>query len=1020
MTQSAMRRAGYTVSRLPRAHTPGAPPTRDQTGAPERVCSATADHGIGEDVTVPSEQETPLSIPPGEPHVPRAHTPGALPTRDQTGPPERVCSATTDHGIGEDVTVPSEQEAPLSMPAGEPHVPRTDSAPTTNKVTSDGESGRQSPEDADDILRGPNDDVRDKNDGDEHQEYGQLVLRRLSNAVTSTTHGKAPWPTGAPRTRRSILPEPPVARGQRDSNTRELGSEEEQDTGEEEEDTSEEDGEEVDEPAAPRRLSNITITARSRLARRTAAVPHPRRRRVSQSTSPPSRRGGGNRQLHTRRRSDSLDGFIIADDDPTMTPQLMSDTEVSSELLPPGGINVETFNVFTNRLHVQSGYEPGVTNLGGRIVPEVSSPNVSSPVPTPPAARDTSPSPSALRRPIRDLHKRPPEAAAIAPRPTKRPAMASSALYRTRTSQSFADAIPAPSSSVAGPVILCEVVNYQAVREKAFRGVAGETVESLFKFYTRPATMAKSLVLLQNISGPGNNTLELGPVAVGQAEVASNDPQSSHLARMIRAGVQANKVCERSEGDMAQLAIREIMATITLYLIFTFVITPMWDRERPPARPDGSKPTKAEFFYETMGGLEALQTTARTFKDRASYGQTMWRIAESLGAPALLMIAAGGRGVAAAAREQGARGGVTQALSCALSTSALWWSFSHAVGRMTVDRLFAGKLGHCTAAQMAHRVRTEPLPVRILQIWDSVCRKEGITPEGSLPLDARPLVRGVNYPSVEVTWFGHVLSASPMIKDVNVSPHNLIMDLTAWLRGLKDKDDVVLDSKGKFKLIVLRDLLPDADITPALIDFYTALYNARALDGRKVLDTTQAQLFLQQPIDHIGLDKLREAVGEAAWANEIRRVLFSVRIGGTILGVKIFVPQREVRIYNWRSGDSGKALEIRVLKHRRVLTTFKLMRSCLPVDGWTISLAPLNPMAMVGTARESALSYLHYSRAFSSETVCPIYGPDPSRPCGVREIITGLVVDAFRLSREEGWAVHPRYWYGLGGRNVPG
>jgi hypothetical protein len=477
MTQSAMRRTSYTVSRLPHSHTPGVSPTNHQTAA-----------------------------------------------RD------KVRSTTTGDGNGEDVTAPAEQEAPLSIPGGQPHVPHIDSAPTIDTFTRDGEPGGQNVDDANDILSGPNDDVRDKTCGDKHQEDGQLVLCHLTDAVTSTTHGKPPWPTAAPCTRRNIGPAPIAARGQRDSNTGEVGSEE---------DNREDGREDVQEPAVPRRLSTIPITACSYLARRSAPVSRNRLRRVSQSTSPPSGRGGGNRQLYARRRSDSLDGFIILDDDPIRTPQLMLDTDVASELLPADGINVESFKVSTNRLHVQSGYQLGLTNRG-KIVGEVPLLSMSSPVVTLPDATNTSPLRSALHRPMGDLHKRHTEAAENALRPTKRLATASNAIYHTRTQLSFADAIPVPSSSGSGPVILCEVVNYQAVREKAFRSVAGEAVETLFKFYTTPTTMVKSLVLLQNISSQGNNTLELGPVPVGQTEVASNDPQSSqqssHLARMIRAG----------------------------------------------------------------------------------------------------------------------------------------------------------------------------------------------------------------------------------------------------------------------------------------------------------------------------------------------------------------------------------------------------------------------------------------------------------------------------------------------------
>jgi hypothetical protein len=63
--------------------------------------------------------------------------------------------------------------------------------------------------------------------------------------------------------------------------------------------------------------------------------------------------------------------------------------------------------------------------------------------------------------------------------------------------------------------------------------------------------MVKSPVQLQHISSQGNNTLQLGSVATGEAGVAANDPQSSHLAWMLSAGVQVNHVCGTSQCDMA-------------------------------------------------------------------------------------------------------------------------------------------------------------------------------------------------------------------------------------------------------------------------------------------------------------------------------------------------------------------------------------------------------------------------------------------------------------------------------------
>ena len=100
--------------------------------------------------------------------LPHSPTPGVSPTNYPTAALDKVRSTTTDDGNGEDVTAPAEQEAPLSIPGGEPHVPHIDSAPTIDTFTRDGEPGGQYVDDANDILSGPNDDVRDKTCGDKH------------------------------------------------------------------------------------------------------------------------------------------------------------------------------------------------------------------------------------------------------------------------------------------------------------------------------------------------------------------------------------------------------------------------------------------------------------------------------------------------------------------------------------------------------------------------------------------------------------------------------------------------------------------------------------------------------------------------------------------------------------------------------------------------------------------------------------------------------------------------------------
>ncbi|PUU80383.1 hypothetical protein B9Z19DRAFT_1063474 [Tuber borchii] len=576
-----------------------------------------------------------------------------------------------------------------------------------------------------------------------------------------------------------------------------------------------------------------------------------------------------------------------------------------------------------------------------------------------------------------------------------------------------------------GFIIMCEVTNYRAIKEKALRGHGRKeqerkTVEHLFKFYTMPQTMARAIRLLGTICSTDPTTVPIGCLTVEQSDVGMAEPLPDSWTKAKAAGLWAHNMLQKVTKVHEEITLREVMAVITLHLIHRKVIEPAWKECSSKLRANIATETVWDFYYVSLTGKQASRTALRTFKDHIGYGEILFNFAQRLGAPALLMVAAARRGVSAAARELGKSSNVTRDLTAALCTSPLWWCFSHAIGNLTVARLFGCSWPKVTSDQLAYWIRSQPMPTSTLRKWETACHLESIKLESNLPPDHLRVVPRENYPKVTIHWLGHRLEISPIIQCVDIEQCNQVEELGAWLRGLVTTE-LEIGASQPLGLHVLHDLLPGRVITSGLTDFFCAFHNSRCVDGYIVLDSSQSQLLLKQLTPHTGLHKLQEAIGEPMWERNYREILVAISGEDGIVGCQISILDKCAFIYNWMEGAMGAKLEGECIEvgvgsliaHCAELTILKAARRCLPAIGWTIERVPLDPSPGVSTKRDSVLCFLHLSRSLITGTKCPLYSPGFARPATVDEITHGLVVDGFALSLGNGWRVHPRYWFGL-------
>ncbi|PWW73081.1 hypothetical protein C7212DRAFT_347247 [Tuber magnatum] len=683
--------------------------------------------------------------------------------------------------------------------------------------------------------------------------------------------------------------------------------------------------EEVAREALSAELSEIPIPGGSSQGTGRDLAFGPRHKGAAQPIIPYPRSVVNDAELSHKVGSDPRDGFVVCDDDSNITPHPISDRSLASRHIPTGAIHLVNVHPYTNPIHVQAGHSSGPVGLGANKVREVSSsPSISqdgtqaNPNPTHCSRLSytcpTQPESQASQGSSSGLSKRVAPSTKNTERPAKRPTITAGKRGPSLPAPHPSDTQPTLSTASDSVSLPCQVLNMEAVQALEFYGKEGDAVHNLYQYYTRSDIMAKALALLETLCSPVGQAVELFPLMGPEVGASIEELESNNFAKMRDLAVQANHVCAKTKSGIGHQNICQIMATITLHIIYTRVITPLWEREPRTLLPDGTKLKKQTFFYNAIGGVETLKTSERCLMDRAASGGALWKIQEHLGVPALLMIAAGRRGVAGAVREHRTSCTVTPALASVLSTSPLWWAFSYIVGPLTVDRLFTSNKPHCTASQLAYWIRTKPLPWRSVVEWDKACNSAGISRDNPVPLDHAKLVAGVNYPSVTIHWSGHTLLAFTMISATPADSHIHVQDLEVWLQQLGGEELVTIDRKTQIMSKPLMELLPHADITFDLIDFYSTIQNSTPLMGRTVLRNTLVQAFLDNSSTHNGLDNLRESVGNVVWEKQYQQVLVPVDIGGAFIGIQIAISDKRATIYNWTVGDSRTDISMRGLK----------------------------------------------------------------------------------------------------------
>lgn len=467
----------------------------------------------------------------------------------------------------------------------------------------------------------------------------------------------------------------------------------------------------------------------------------------------------------------------------------------------------------------------------------------------------------------------------------------------------------------------CEVTNCGGVRDLAFKGRNRRSndrkkVEDLYYFFTSLEQIAHALHLLASICSADKTVSQSSSVTMPETDASMAQPPTDPLTLAKGAGVWAYRTLENATRDRGRLALAEIMAMLTLHLVHKKVLEPMWKECSPRTPDDSGADTVWKFGYNILGGEETLGTkSSRTFQERVRNGGSLLKLVQSVGAPALLVIAVSGRGITAFARELGTYTHVNQDLTAVLSTSPVWWGFTHAIGHLTVARLFTSTWPSITSGQLAYWMRTQPLPTRTLKQWDTVCLETDLKLEYSLPPDLIRLLPNVNHPKVTVTWLNHELNISPMIDHlVTTKPSSTEKDLSSWLFCLDEMDVVKVDSGEWLKLCIVKDLAPGNDIRSATLDFFSAVHNSRSLEGHIVLDSAGGEILLHQATHHTGLDKLREAMQERVGENECSEILAAIGLEGGVVGFQISIEDRLATLHNWISGEEGLAVGLEAHK----------------------------------------------------------------------------------------------------------
>ena len=237
-------------------------------------------------------------------------------------------------------------------------------------------------------------------------------------------------------------------------------------------------------------------------------------------------------------------------------------------------------------------------------------------------------------------------------------------------------------------------------------------------------------------------------------------------------------------------------------------------------------------------------------------------------------------------------------------------------------------------------------------------------------------------------------------------------NLGVWLNSTSG-DDIVEDADGNTTPFrAFKTLLPPNNISKELVNFFTKVYNTRAIPGRVGLPygglATSSGSF----------QEFIRPYNDASDGSQPNMIVCPFDLETATICVVLFPKDSVVITYDW---TSGTGLTEGILKVRNYLpifcettsslTTSQQLRDSFPDVSWMSGTAEIRPAEIAASKRESTLRYLEFlcQEITGSRGMAKPSNPRASRT--IDSILEGVAVEAFTQVLREEWRVVPAMFF---------
>lgn len=443
---------------------------------------------------------------------------------------------------------------------------------------------------------------------------------------------------------------------------------------------------------------------------------------------------------------------------------------------------------------------------------------------------------------------------------------------------------------------------------------------TLCEAFTDPDNIIKAISLLSQISS-GNaaattidTTTIPGPSALGvrSVNVYSNLLEASH---------QAATHLSRVDGAIAATRIKTIMSYLVIFFTVEFAFVEEMKRKNPNEPDKSVNGRKYREFAERLnevstqagGGFGSI-TNPTTVRSHSKYGRTFWEYGQKLGIASLLVFAVMDKSLTRIG-EAGVTG--IPALAAALTTSGTWWAFAHVVGPGVFRTLFGARDIEYSIPQLLTSLRSEPVTLGTISALNKVYRVQPQPSPSRISSQPSPLSE---LPESEwkIMIGGHEFKAKRHPAGTLEIDQVRKRNIGTWLQSTPG-DDIVQDPDGNtIPFDAFKTLLPLNNISNDLVNFFTRVYNTRAIPGRLGLPygglTTTSGCFQEF------LRSIHDTSNNAG--SQLDMIVCPFDFEASTIGVVLFPKDSVLVTYDW-TGEEGLAEGI--VKVRNLLQDPSLM-----------------------------------------------------------------------------------------------